>query len=409
MRDGSFLPSVSVARETGDLYIAYASMDSPGGATGFIYFVRSDRDEKGTSPPTTPGWNFRAPVKISGTQPIRSVNTPTIAVSPDGQWVTVYFYDNRNDSSGNTAGDFYAVQSTDGGGTWTEPFRVTETTFDLMRATNTERGYMIGDYFGLAAPRGPDQAAVAVWVDTRQGTADPWSARIGSLEDSVFESWLQAQLPWRARDGDAAALRLADPDLDETPNLLEYILGRSPWTAEPVPDPAGGPELLRLAPGTDPATQVEVAGFSGRWPTDAGLQVLPSRSSPVGEGFWSRLSWPPEAEIGQVAITVNQSERWHLLAESAPVRWVRAFEGGWSWSPWFGWLYTEASPWLFHLSLGWVFDLEGILYSPVLETYLYPDYTSYPWILGQDGGYRYILKEAPWVYEAGTETWIRTY
>jgi hypothetical protein len=268
---------------------------------------------------------------------------------------------------------------------------------------------MIGDYFGLAAPRGPDQAAVAVWVDTRQGTADPWSARIGSLEDSVFESWLQAQLPWRARDGDAAALRLADPDLDETPNLLEYILGRSPWTAEPVPDPSGGPELLLLNPGTDPATQVEVAGLSGRWPTDAGLQVLPSRSSPVGEGFWSRLSWPPEAEIGQVAITVNQSERWHLLAESAPVRWVRAFEGGWSWSPWFGWLYTEASPWLFHLSLGWVFDLEGILYSPVLETYLYPDYTSYPWILGQDGGYRYILKEAPWVYEAGTETWIRTY
>jgi hypothetical protein len=409
MRDGSFLPSVSVARETGDLYIAYTSMDSPGASTGFIYFVRSDRQQKGTSPATAPLWNFRAPLRVSGRQPARSVNTPTISVSPDGQWVTVYFFDNRNDPGGDTAGDFYAVQSTDGGETWTDPFRITETTFDLTRATNTERGYMIGDYFGLAAPRGPDQAAVAVWVDTREGTADPWSARIGSLEQSVFKSWLQARLPWQERENDVEAMRLADPDLDETPNLLEYILGQSPRTPEPVPDPTTGPQLLSLHPGTDPETQVTVTGLNGKWPTDGNLQTLPSQSSSFGEGFWSSLSWPPAADIGQIAFTVNQTERWHLLAGNAHVRWVRAFEGGWSWSPWFGWLYTEASPWLFHLSLGWVYDLEGVLYSPLLETYLYPDHTSYPWIIGQDGTYRYVLQDAPWVYEAATQAWIRMY
>jgi hypothetical protein len=409
MREGSFLPSVSVARETGDLYIAYASMDSPGGGTGFIYFVRSDREEKGTSPQTTPVWNFSPPMKISATQSSRSANTPTISVSPDGQWVTVYFFDNFNDNGSNTSGDFYAAQSTDGGRTWTEPFRVTESTFDLTLATNTNRGYMIGDYFGLAAPRGPDQAAVAVWVDTRDGTADPWSARIGSLEGSVFESWLQAQLPWKVRDDDTEAMRVSDPDQDETPNIMEYILGQSPWIPDSIPDPSAGPELLSLNPGTDPETQVEVAGLSGKWPTDGNLHVLPSQSSSFGEGFWSRLTWPSGVDNGQMVFTVNQNERWHLLGEDAPVRWVRAFDGGWSWSPWFGWLYTEASPWLFHLSLGWVYDIEGVLYSPLLETYLYPDYTVFPWIYGQDGAYRYVLRDAPWVYESKTQLWVRMY
>jgi hypothetical protein len=409
MRDGSFLPSVSVARETGDLYVAYASMDSPGGSTGFIYFVRSDRTEKGTSPPTTPDWNFRTPVKVSGVQPRRSVNTPTIAVSPDGEWVTVYFFDNRNDRSGSTTGDFYAVQSTDGGSTWKEPFRITESTFDLTRATNTNRGYMIGDYFGLAAPRGPDQAAVAVWVDTREGTADPWSARIGNTGISGFESWLQARLPWFSRGDDPEIARIADPDMDETPNLLEYILGQSPRIAEAVPEPSSGLEVLRLNPGTDPDMQVEVSAWSGRWPTDLQNAASPAGEAVFGEGFWSRLSWLPDDVVGHVEVSINQTERWHLLPHSAPVRWVRAFGNGWSWSPWFGWLYTEASPWLFHLSLGWVFDFEGALYSPLLDTYLFPEYTDYPWVRGTGGDYWYVLNDTPWIYGTRTGSWIEMY
>lgn len=403
-RDGSFLPSVAVARETGDLYIAYNAARQVGlERIGVVQFVRSRLDD-GSGPPD---WGFTPPVPVSGTDPPRVVANPTIAVSPDGRRVTITFFDRRFDDGSNRFGDMYLVQSLDGGVTWSEPVRLTETTFDVRKATNTSRGYMTGDYFGLASPVTAADAFVAVWVDTREATADPWAARIGVPADSVFESWLQANFPHSVHQGGASGLRLADPDRDGTPVFIEYLTGQSPRQAEPVADPADG--LLILDSGTDPDTPVVVEGGTGRWPWQAGPVVSFPVATPYGEGFRNRLEWEAGSTIDHIALTINETERWFLLERTAPVRWVQAFAGGWVRSHWFGFLHTEAAPWLYHASLGWLYDggARGALYSVALESWVYPSPGTFPWIVLQDGGYIYLLEGSGWIYDARTGGWFR--
>jgi hypothetical protein len=408
MREGSFLPTVSVARETGDLFIAYVSKDFSSEDRGHVYFVRSSRPDPGQYTSFTPDWRFSTPVKVSGVLPFRVVANPTIAVSPDGRRITIYFYDNRNGDEANNIGDFYGVISTDGGSTWSDAIRITETSFDIRKATETNRGYMLGDYFGLAAPTGPDQAGVAVWVDTRLETADPWSARIATPEDSMFAAWLQAQLPYSAHSAGEDTLRNIDLDRDGTPNLMEYILGQSPRIPEPVPSLAGI-SLLRLSPDTDPATSVETTPGLGRWPTSASPLSLIPETGPHGEGYWETLAWIPQALFQNIAFTINGSEYWYLLDESVPFRWVKAFEQGWCWSPWFGYLNTVREPWLFHLSLGWVYESGGYLYSPHFNTWLYPSLEVHPWVYKLTGGYLYLIEGSPWVYDTSTGSWTKAY
>lgn len=410
MRDGTFLPSVSVARETGDLYIAYTSKEFPADQVGHITFVRSRRPDSGASPASPPDWRFTNPVKVSGLTRVGVVNTPTVAVSPDGQTVTIFYYDNRNGTQANTSGDFYAVQSTDGGARWTDPFRLTETTFDLRKATNTERGYMIGDYFGLAAPSGPGQAAVAVWVDTRDGTADPWAARIGSLDGSLFGAWLQTRLPHRLHQAGPEALRYADPDRDGIPAIVEYFTGRSPRLPETDPPIEDRVSILLLDRFTDPELEVEVDPGTGMWPDSRENLLIGSSGRPHGEGFWESTTWAQGGKAGHLRFDLNDGEEtWYLLDAGRPFRWVRESPDSWVWSPWFGWLYTGSSPWLFHLSLGWIYEINEALYSPVFGTYLYPRAATFPWLFTQEGGLLYLLEGSPWVYDSGQESWVRMY
>jgi hypothetical protein len=408
MRDGSFLPSVGVARETGDLYVAYTSRDTQVDPKGHIYFVRSDRESPVTTGSQNIDWNFRVPVKALATSP-RQVSTPTISVTPDGQRVTIYFYDNRNGTGVNDSGDFYAVQSIDGGTTWSAAFRLTEETFDLDKATETNRGFMIGDYFGFAPPLGPDQAGVAVWVDTRGTGADPWGARIGGLEGSIFNAWLQANLPYAVHSAGEEEMRYADPDKDGTPVLMEYVLGLSPYLADTPPGFANGLSLLRLEPSTDPLTQVTVRGGSGRWPVNQVVSGINPTEAFFGEKFWKQLTWDTGGGLEHLEFTINGSEDWFLLDESAPVRWVREESDSWVWSPWFGYLYTGFSPWLWHFTLGWVYDFNGALYSPVLSTYLYALPDIHPYMYRQDGFFVYLLEGIPWVYDTSSNEWIQTY
>lgn len=408
IRDGTFLPSVGVARETGNLYIAYTSKDTQVDPLGHIYFVRSDRVS--AQPPASGDvdWNFRQPVRALASSP-RQVSMPTLAVSPDGQRVTIYFYDNRNGSGANDSGDFYAVQSIDGGVTWSQAFRLTEQTFDLANATGTSRGYMIGDYFGFAPPLGPDQAGVAVWVDTREGEADPWSSRIGNLEGDVFAAWLQANLPHARRSASPVDDLYADPDKDQTPNLLEYVLGRPPFVADPVPGFGDNFSHLLLNASTDPATQVVARGGQGRWPAQQVISGSIPQEAFYGERYWKEMTWPSAGTFEHLEFSINGAEDWFLLDESAPVRWVREEAGNWVWSPWFGYLYTDAAPWLFHSTLGWVYDFQGVLYCPAVSSYLYPSPSIHPWMYRHNGYHVYLLEGTPWIYDTFTGNWIETY
>jgi len=403
VREGTFLPSAAVSRNTGDLYIAYTAKPTPQSRFGNIYFVRSDRPDKGVSPEHTPLWNFRDPVAISGFFPARSVTNPTLSVSPDGREVTVFFTDSRFDTGQNHLADIYAVQSVDGGDSWMPPFRLSSETFDVRRATETSRGFMLGDYFGIASPKGEGQAAVAVWVDTREPTADPWSARIGSLADGVFSAWLQAQMPNAARDGTEAWFRDGDPDEDGVPLFIEYLTGLSPRLRDHIPEP--GAALRVLSDDTDPLNQVVVRGHLTRWPDKASIGRLPDRDTPTGEGYWDAIRWVDSPEIRRVELEVSGSLRYHLLEESAPVRWVREGDAGWVFSHWLGWLHTGFSPWLYHLSLGWLYEVPGALFGQSFDTWLFPRQSLFPWIPKADGTYLYVLEGTPWVFDTATSEW----
>lgn len=410
MRDGSFLPSVEVARDTGDIFIAYMARPTFIDQRAKIFFIRSNLSNPGTSPASQPDWNFSAPLAVSGSTPDWIVSTPTITVSADGQRVAIYYYDNRNGTGINDSGDFYCVQSEDGGTSWTSPFRLTEEVFPLARATLTSRGYMIGDYFGFAPPLSPDQAGVAVWVDTRDGTADPWSARVASTDLPVSESWLQAQLPYAIHSTLQDDWALADPDGNGLPLGMEYLLGRPPFAGEEIPQVADEVPFRILNPATDPDIQASVNGFKDRWPgANAAQTDFPAQSMPAGEGFWDELTWPQGSGLQHLALSIENGDTLYLLEETAPSRWMIDAGEGWLWSDWFGMLHPQHAPWLFHEQLGWLYDLEGVLYSDALAAYFWPDRLTYPWMYRDSGSWLYVSDELPWVFDTGTQTWLKTY
>lgn len=91
---------------------------------------------------------------------------PTLAIGPKGQLVST-FYDTRN---GNGVYDVYAVESTDGGKTWSANTRVTDKSSQLPG--NIHDG--IGDYMGLAI--GSDGVVHPDWTDQRNGNPDIFTA-----------------------------------------------------------------------------------------------------------------------------------------------------------------------------------------------------------------------------------------
>src|SRR5205085_9018678 len=107
------------------------------------------------------------------------VFNPAIAVSADGSNVTVCFYDMRNDPNRSQFVDLYLTQSIDGGKTWRQPnTRVSTVPSDITLAPNTEGGYMLGDYIGIAEATST-APAVPIWIDTRNGNPDPYIAQVG--------------------------------------------------------------------------------------------------------------------------------------------------------------------------------------------------------------------------------------
>lgn len=329
---------------------------------------------------------------------------PTISVSPDGNRVTVFFYDNRNGTAPNGSGDFYGVQSNDGGASWTTPFRLSETTFELNRATETNRGYMLGDYFGMAAPMDHDQAAVAVWVGTPLATADPWSARISDTSLSVMQAWMQANLSHAMR-ASGGMDPYSDRDRDGVPLIMEYVTGQSPMAWEDQPVFHDGFSLRWIDPSTDPAINAEVSAGTGRWPAQWESGSFTLQASAAGEGYWNSLTWPDGGGIQQLRIRMDETEHWYLLDGGSPSRWVLGLEGGWVWSPWLGLLETSNDPWLYHPDLGWLYDLRGALYSPVLDTYLLASPRYHPWIYTSNGNFIYLYQGLPWIYDTLTNEW----
>ncbi len=165
IRSGSFLPSATVDRTTGNLYVVYQAFFA--GAPR-VLFTKS----------TNGGANWTAPIAISNNTTNTAVFNPAIAASPGGQRLSVAFYDKRVNPGNNTLVDMFMAFSFDGGDHWQSNIRLTSVSSDASLAPLTSEGYMLGDYLGVAESTSPDVPAVPVWVDTRTGNPDPFVAQV---------------------------------------------------------------------------------------------------------------------------------------------------------------------------------------------------------------------------------------
>src|SRR6267378_5468327 len=168
IRTGGFLPSAAADRTQGNIYVVYQTRLA---GNPIIAFTKS----------TDGGNTWSSPIAISDNPAGIGVFNPAVNVSPDGQVVTVSFYDHRNNPSSNTLVDLYYAQSFNAGATWEPNIRVTSVSSDASLAPLTSDGYMLGDYQGIAESTNSTVPAIPVWIDTRTGDPDPFVAQIQAI------------------------------------------------------------------------------------------------------------------------------------------------------------------------------------------------------------------------------------
>ncbi len=209
VRHGNFLPSATVSRQSGELFVTYVAVVS---GTPRIHVTKSsDR-----------GSTWSRPVVVSDQPAGVSVMNPVIAVTTDGRNVSVVFMDKRHAKDGLNFVDHYAAGTVDGGTTWLPNFRLTELSSDIRYGPRTPGGVMLGDYLGLAPSLTPDQPCVAVWCDTRTGDSDPYGVRFLPAATADFQTWLRAH---------GLRSATADTDGDGSPELIEFANGTNPRRA----------------------------------------------------------------------------------------------------------------------------------------------------------------------------------
>lgn len=214
-RDAVFLPSASADRTRGDLYVAFQGRHL--GNPRVLFTKSADQ-----------GATWTVPVPTSDNPAEVSVFNPAIAVSPDGQRVAIVFYDKRVNPARSELVDLFLAQSLDGGATWEPNLRLTQVPSDLTLSPLTAYGYMLGDYIGMAESTAPEIPAVAVFINTRSGSPDPFVARAGIARQLDFGSWRAARFSAAAIGDLQRGSAGADPDADGVVNSLEYALGLNP-------------------------------------------------------------------------------------------------------------------------------------------------------------------------------------
>jgi hypothetical protein len=226
-RDAWDLPSVCTDQRAGVMYVTLQAMGgSPTNQRPVVLFTRSiDR-----------GQTWSTPVAVNDTPGKASVFNPCIAASPDGQHVTIAFYDKRHNTSASAGNlvDYYLAESFDGGETWEPNLRLSDVTSDLRKAPLASYGRMLADYQGIVPALSSGVPGVAVWIDTRNGNPDPYSIRIHRTRGSTFETWRKLRFgPAELAAGDSLAA--GDPDGDGIPNVMEYAMGLEPGQRDAWP------------------------------------------------------------------------------------------------------------------------------------------------------------------------------
>jgi len=150
VRSGKF--DIGVDRETGELHLAWQHFIDSVPPVGIAYASSADG-----------GLTWSAPARIDRTPPADSFEReqaflPSVEVSDDGT-VGVTYYSFENDVPGDARSDadvwfihchpdFADCNAPD---EWSDSKRLTATSFDYQAAPDSNRGYFLGDYVGLAA------------------------------------------------------------------------------------------------------------------------------------------------------------------------------------------------------------------------------------------------------------------
>lgn len=119
------------------------------------------------------GGSWSEPVKVSDAPAGTDQFFPAMSVGPDGI-VDIVFYDRRDDPDAKLL-NLYYTYSEDGGRTFAPNARVTEIATDPDLSHHQNGMIFIGDYIDIDSSLG---AAHPTWVDTRHGVADVFVATI---------------------------------------------------------------------------------------------------------------------------------------------------------------------------------------------------------------------------------------
>ncbi|MDH4070253.1 MAG: glycoside hydrolase, partial [Ignavibacteria bacterium] len=147
----------------GRTYIVWTNIGVPGTNTGTnwdVYMTYSD------DPGNSASWS--TPAKVNGsTGTSRRTYYPWITCDPETGDISVAYYDNRNDPSPGSSHqiEVWVNNSTDGGATWSDEFKVSDVQFTPAPISGLAFGYM-GDYIGINARGGK---VYPVWADNRAG------------------------------------------------------------------------------------------------------------------------------------------------------------------------------------------------------------------------------------------------
>ena len=191
IRDGGFLPSATVDRTTGALLVTYQALFN---GSPKIMFTKS----------TNAGTTWTTPVPVSDNPGTAGVFNPAISASADGKRLAISFYDKRDNPGSQTMVDLYVAYSLNAGMSWQPNLRVSSTSTNATLSPLTAGGYMLGDYLGIAEPTNTSVPAVPVWIDSRTGNPDPFTARVSIVPSATmgkadFNHDGHADLIWRNR------------------------------------------------------------------------------------------------------------------------------------------------------------------------------------------------------------------
>lgn len=298
-------------RQAGVIYVSYQMLVGPAANQApRIMFTKS----------IDKGMTWSTPAAVNDTPEGRGVFNPCIAASPDGQHVTVAFYDKRHQTtnSANNLVDYYLAESFDGGDTWEPNIRLSEVSTDLRLAPlspGSLGGRMLADYQGIVPALNFDSPGVAVWIDTRAGNPDPYSVRIARTRGTTFETWRRLRFSTKDLPDAVVSGETADPDGDGIPNLAEYAFGLEANHADPGPLKIGYDRRF-LGWNVSYERLAVLSDILVTWQTSTNLVDWIPWVPDLDDGSVSVSQADPSREIVRVAITRIAEARFYRLSVS---------------------------------------------------------------------------------------------